>query len=78
MVLQLIFKQYKLFVLILPSLIRWAFDNLPQAVSILDEDTPAVGEPILIDVKSIAAHDSNKVRGQFDNGADVTVTKLLV
>ena len=53
-------------------------DNLPQAVPILDEDTPVVNEPILIIVKAIPAHDRNEVRGQFNNGADATVTNLLV
>ena len=32
----------------------------------------------MIDVKAVAAHDSNEVCGQFDNGADTTVTNLLV
>ena len=60
-----------------------AFDDLPQAVPILDSNTPAVEEPILIDVKAVAidpadAYDGNDVRAQFDSGADATVTNLRV
>ena len=55
-----------------------AIDNLPQAIPIFDDNTPAVDDPILIDVKAVAARDGNEFRGQFDNGADATVTNLLV
>ena len=55
-----------------------AFDSLPQAVPILESNTPTVEEPILIDVKSVVAdgYDGNDVRAQFDNCADATVTNL--
>ena len=62
-----------------------AYDDLPQAVPILDSNTPTVDEPILIDVKAVAlavdpadAYDGNDVRAQFDSGADATVTNLRV
>ena len=32
----------------------------------------------MIDVKAVAAHKGNEVRGQFDNGADANVTNLFV
>ena len=47
-------------------------DDLTQAVPIFDDDTPAVDDPILIDVKAVAAHDRNEVRVQFGSGADTT------
>ena len=53
-------------------------DNLPQAVANLDNSTPTVDDPILIDVKAVAAYDGNGVCGQFDNSADTTVTNLLI
>ena len=49
-----------------------------QAVLILDNNTPAIDDPILIDVKAVTTHDGNEVCGQFNNGADTTVTDLLV
>ena len=54
------------------------FDNLPQAVPILESNTFTIGEPILIDVKSVAAdvYDGNDVRAQFESGADATVINL--
>ena len=62
-----------------------ADDDLPQAVHILDSNTPTVDEPALIDVKAVAlavdpadAYDNNDVRAQFDSGADATVTNLRV
>ena len=39
-----------------------AIDSLPQAVPILDDNTPTVEDSILIDVKAVAAHDGNEVR----------------
>ena len=53
-------------------------NELPRAVPILDDDTPAVDDPILIDARTVAVHDGNQVCGQFNNGADTTVTNLLV
>ena len=44
----------------------------------LDDNTPAVDNPILIDVQVVAAHDGNEVRAQFDSGANATVTNLWV
>ena len=60
-----------------------ANDDLPQAVPILDSNTPTVEEPVLIDVKAVAvdpadAYDGNDVCAQFDSGADATVTNLFV
>ena len=60
-----------------------AFDNLPQAVPVLESNIPTVEEPILIDVKAFAAdpadaYDINDARAQFDSGADTTVTNLPV
>ena len=52
-------------------------DKLPQAVPILDEDTPAVDDPILIAVKVVAVYNGNEVHGKFDNGADATVGNFL-
>ena len=37
-------------------------DGLLQVTLILDDNTPANGNPTLIDVKAVVAHDSNKVR----------------
>ena len=56
------------------------FAELPQAVSILPlaDNPPIVDDLILIDVKVVAVHDSNKVPSQFDIGADATVTNLLI
>ena len=51
---------------------------LPQAVPIVDDDPPTVDDPILIGVKAVALYEVNEVRGYFDNGADTTVTNLLV
>ena len=55
-------------------------DSLPQAVTILDDNTPTVIDPILIDVKTVAAaaYIGNGVCTQFDSGAGVTVTNLRV
>ena len=55
-----------------------AFDDLSQAIPILESNTPTVEEPILIDVKSVVAdgYDGNDVRAQFDSGAEATVTNL--
>ena len=38
-------------------------DKIPQAVPILDDDTPAVDGPILIDTKAVAIHNNNEVSG---------------
>ena len=53
-------------------------DDLPQAVPILANDPPTADNPILIDVKAVAVHEGNEVRGQLDNGTDATVTNLLI
>ena len=51
-------------------------DSLPQAVPILDDNTPTVEDPILIDVKAVATHEGNEVCAQFNSGTDATVTNL--
>ena len=57
-----------------------AIDILIQEVPILDDNTPTVKNPVLVDVKAAAAaaaaYDGNEVRAQFDSGADATVTNL--
>ena len=40
-------------------------EKLPKAVPILDDNTPTVDDPILINIKVVAVHDSNEVCSQF-------------
>ena len=55
------------------------YAELPQAVyvPILDNAPPTVNNPITIGVKQVAIGEGDEVHGQFDNGADATITNLF-
>ena len=56
--------------------------ELPQAIDISDDITPVVAGPIIIEVKGVAYDNAGALTdqacSQFDNGANATVTNLLV